>query len=732
MGVVYKAEDTKLKRPVALKFLAGHLLQDEESRQRFQREARAGAAINHPNICMVHEIGEADGQTFLAMEFVAGQGVKEKIETRPLKLEEALDIATQTAQGLQEAHEKGIVHRDIKPANLMVNEKGQVKIMDFGLAQLASRSKLTKTGTTLGTMAYMSPEQVQGEPTDHRSDIWSLGVVLYEMVTGQLPFKGDYGQVVGYNILNEEPEPITALRAGLPMELEWIVGKALAKDAAERYQHVEEIIVDLRSLHGKLVADVSTPTPAETADRRVMPQPTPQERLSRHHRVHRVLIAVSVLSISAAVAFGVLWWLRAPTPGGERPLRRFTLMPQESVFWPVVSPDGRFIAYLTKPSAETVALWVHNLSEDDARIIGGPDEAIWNTQPFWSPDSKILVFRSGNELKKIPVEGGAVTALCEVRSSVGPFGGSWAPDGETIVFAQPQELRQVPAGGGVSRRWLEMRREERIQFGWPHFLPSETGDRKLLYVEINEARDGQIVAHDLNKGQRENLVSGFMPVYAPSGHILYRKRDPAEIWAVPFSIETMTATGEPFAVRQNASRPSVASDGTLVYVERGARVLWAGLEQLVWRDREGKHLGWIGQPQEGLWHPALSPNEEQVAVRGFEGGPWSDIWIHEVSRPVKTLFTTRDGSGGIPIWSPGGDRIAYSSGRGASRGVFVKAADGSGEAVALLSSRDSWEYVTDWGPQGTPLVLTRVSPGEGSRARSSDIWYLKRKNGVST
>ncbi len=414
MGVVYKAEDTKLKRPVALKFLAGHLLQDEESRQRFQREARAGAAINHPNICMVHEIGEADGQTFLAMEFVAGQGVKEKIETRPLKLEEALDIATQTAQGLQEAHEKGIVHRDIKPANLMVNEKGQVKIMDFGLAQLASRSKLTKTGTTLGTMAYMSPEQVQGEPTDHRSDIWSLGVVLYEMVTGQLPFKGDYGQVVGYNILNEEPEPITALRAGLPMELEWIVGKALAKDAAERYQHVEEIIVDLRSLHGKLVADVSTPTPAETADRRVMPQPTPQERLSRHHRVHRVLIAVSVLSISAAVAFGVLWWLRAPTPGGERPLRRFTLMPQESVFWPVVSPDGRFIAYLTKPSAETVALWVHNLSEDDARIIGGPDEAIWNTQPFWSPDSKILVFRSGNELKKIPVEGGL--SLRSVRS----------------------------------------------------------------------------------------------------------------------------------------------------------------------------------------------------------------------------------------------------------------------------------------------------------------------------
>ncbi len=248
MGVVYKAEDTKLERPVALKFLAAHLLQDEESRKRFIREAKAAAALDHPNICTVHEIGEAEGQTFLAMAYVTGQTVKEKIESRPLELKEALSIATQTAEGLAEAHEKGIVHRDIKPENVMVNEKGQVKVMDFGLAQLAARTKLTKTGTRLGTIAYMSPEQVQGEATDHRTDIWSLGGVIYEMVTGQLPFKGDRDEAVGYNILNEEHEPIAALRAGLPMELEWIVGKALAKDREERYQHVTDLLVDLRGL----------------------------------------------------------------------------------------------------------------------------------------------------------------------------------------------------------------------------------------------------------------------------------------------------------------------------------------------------------------------------------------------------------------------------------------------------------------------------------------------------
>ncbi len=248
MGVVYKAEDTKLERSVALKFLAAHAIEDPEHQARFLREAKAAARLDHQNICSIYEIGEAAGRTFLAMAYLEGQTLKDKIAERPLKLDEVLDIALQTALGLKSAHQKGIVHRDIKPANLMLTEEGLVKIMDFGLAQLAEGSKLTKTETILGTPAYMSPEQARREPTDHRTDVWSLGVVIYEMVTGRLPFKGERQEAVLYAIGHEDPEPITALRAGLPMELEFIVGKALAKQPDERYQHVEEMIVDLRSL----------------------------------------------------------------------------------------------------------------------------------------------------------------------------------------------------------------------------------------------------------------------------------------------------------------------------------------------------------------------------------------------------------------------------------------------------------------------------------------------------
>ena len=252
MGVVYKAEDTSLDRPVALKFLAPHLVSDEEIRKRFEREAKAAAALNHPNVCTVHEIAEVNGRTFIAMAFIEGEPLEKKIEAGPLKLKDAVDIAIQTAKGLQAAHGKKVVHRDIKPANLMIDDDGQVTIMDFGLALLTDRSKLTRLDETMGTVTYMSPEQTYGMELDHRTDIWSLGVVVYEMVTGQQPFKGHYDKAVMYSITNEHPEPITALRTGVPMELEWLVDKCLAKDTNERYQSAGELLVDLSAQHKRI------------------------------------------------------------------------------------------------------------------------------------------------------------------------------------------------------------------------------------------------------------------------------------------------------------------------------------------------------------------------------------------------------------------------------------------------------------------------------------------------
>jgi len=246
MGVVYKAEDSKLKRIVALKFLSPQALRTEDEITRFVTEAQSAAALNHPNICTIHEIDETDGQSFIAMEWIDGQVLKDKIRSGPLDLDEAVDIAVQIGDGLGEAHERGIIHRDIKSSNIMLTPRGQAKLMDFGLAKIPDRAQLTKTGTTIGTTAYMSPEQARGGNVDHRSDIWSLGVVVFEMITGQLPFKGDHEQAVMYSVVNEEPTLLTSLRTGVPVELERIVSKCLAKDPDERYQTANDLLADLR------------------------------------------------------------------------------------------------------------------------------------------------------------------------------------------------------------------------------------------------------------------------------------------------------------------------------------------------------------------------------------------------------------------------------------------------------------------------------------------------------
>jgi serine/threonine protein kinase/tetratricopeptide (TPR) repeat protein len=264
MGVVYKAEDTKLKRTVALKILHPELTRDSEARERFLLEARAAASLEHQNICSIYGIDEVENQIFIVMSYVDGLNLKEKIGSGPLKVNEALNITLQIAEGLAEAHDKGIIHRDIKSANIMIPGKGQVKILDFGLAKLKGKSGLTKVGNTLGTAFYMSPEQVLGKEVDHKTDIWSLGVVLYEMVTGHLPFKGEYDQSIMYTIMNEEPEPVTGLRTGIPMEFERILTKTLAKNPEERYQQIEGLEIDIISLRKKLemglLKDVTTDT----------------------------------------------------------------------------------------------------------------------------------------------------------------------------------------------------------------------------------------------------------------------------------------------------------------------------------------------------------------------------------------------------------------------------------------------------------------------------------------
>ena len=338
MGVVYKAEDTSLDRPVALKFLAAHLVSDEDIRKRFEREAKAAAALNHPNICTVYEIAEDNARTFIAMAFLEGEGLDKKIEAGPLKLKDMLDIAIQTAKGLQAAHGKGIVHRDIKPANLMVGPDGHITIMDFGLAQLADRSKLTRLDETMGTVTYMSPEQTYGMELDHRTDIWSLGVVIYEMVTGQRPFKGHYDKAVMYSITNEEPEPMTALRTGVPMESEFIVGKCLAKAAGERYQSAGEVLVDLSAQRKRIESGQSAVL--KTAVGPATPAPRPAPKLKRPTVISLAAFAALIL-LAAAFLAGTSFSGKDPT---FPTYTRLTFRPG-TVTSARFAPDGDTIVY---------------------------------------------------------------------------------------------------------------------------------------------------------------------------------------------------------------------------------------------------------------------------------------------------------------------------------------------------------------------------------------------------
>ncbi len=782
MGVVYKAEDTNLKRPVALKFLAAHLLGDKEIKARFRREAEAAAALNHPNVCHVYEISEIEGKTFIAMAFLEGEPLEKKIEAGPLKLKDALDIAIQTARGLEAAHEKKIVHRDIKPANLMITGAGSkrlVTIMDFGLALLADRSKLTRLDETMGTVTYMSPEQTYGMELDHRTDVWSLGVVIYEMVTGQRPFKGHYDKAVMYSITNEEPEPMTALRTGVPMELELLVNKCLAKEADRRYQSTADMVVDLETLSEKLKSGKSTilrtqvaAAPSGVGAQRAAPSSagTPQPGPAAHPLIkYRVIenlasegdsvvyraedtqlkrsVTINVLPESAArqaerrqrlrkTAFAVggalamavvllaVQWLRGPTPAQPETLRRFAFTPpvaagsQRYSTSVAISPNGKHIAY-TSADGEG-KLWVRDLDQQQPRVIEGTEGAI---SPFWSPSSDFIGFVAAGELRKVSPQGGLASRLCQLPGSHF-HGGSWSPDGQSIVFSsgEPHSLYEVPARGGapnvlVSAEEAEPPLQEPLaRITWPHFLPPEAGAGVLVFA-FGTPSETSMMIQDLKTGHRELLGPGAFPFYSPSGHIVYQSAPEIyDLWALPFSLETLKASGEAFPISENKRYPTVAADQTLVYLDGTGS---AGRQQLVWLDRRGEKTGEIGQAQDAIDSPALSPDGRLVAVTATEGSN-RDVWVYDIARGVRTRLTSAPERDFRPVWSPAGDEVAFTSTRAGNDDIFLRQADGSGEEQ-VLAATPRRELLSDWSRDGKYLLyhLNDLETG-------NDLWYLER------
>jgi Tol biopolymer transport system component len=685
MGVVYKAEDTNLDRTVALKFLAAHLLESEEHKQRFLREAKTAASLDHPNICMIHEVGEAGGQVFLAMGYVDGPEVRAKIKQRPLKLDEALDIAIQAAEGLRASHHKGIVHRDIKSSNLMLTSAGQVKIMDFGLAQLTEGTRLTRTDTMLGTPAYMSPEQAQRLPTDRRTDIWSLGVVLYEMATGRLPFEGEREAAVVHSIAHEPHEPITALRVGVPTELDRIVGKALAKNPQERYQHLDDMLVDLRALRGNLGGSSAVAAPGAAL---------------AHLRRRWAWAALPPLLLVAAV----FAWRAWRTPQNAEPMEALPLITLPGLErYPSFSPDGNYLAFTwTGSNHDNPDVYVQQIGAGDALQLTTDPSNDYN--PVWSPDGRWIAF-----LRSRPEPGSA-------------------------------ELRLIPPLGGPERKLAETR--VRVSLASPPYLAWCPDSSCLVVTDSpDEGSPDALFVVSLETGEKRQLthpqppaVGDTNPAVSPDGRWLVFRRSAAglftgELYRLPLGTG-LTAAGEPrrlTPVEIDAQYPTWTS-GSEEILFSSRRSLW---RLVVPGDNAPQRLPFVGD--DGMMpvvsHPQPGRPSRLVYVRSFVD---FNVWRVETpapgaaasSPPAVSVSSTRQDD--MVQLSPDGRRVAFTSDRSGTFEIWLADLDGT-NAVQLTSLGARASGYPHWSPDGESIVFHSnlegqwelyVSPAAGGKPRN--------------
>ena len=710
--------------------MAAHLLNDAEAKQRFVREAKAAAAITHPNICHVYEIAEEDGKTFLAMTCLEGESLEDRITKGPLPLKDALDIGQQIAEGLEAAHDKGIVHRDIKPANVMVDAKGHATILDFGLARLTEASKLTRQDQTIGTAAYMSPEQIQGGDVDHRTDVWALGCVLYEMVAGVRPFKGQYDQALAYEIVNQEPEPLTGVRSGVPMELELLVAKFLAKQPQERYGHTDEIARDLTVISRKIESGRSTilaaarmgGADATTAREANPPDAPPPGAVVMNRGVRRALYAlIAALALSTA-AFGVAYFRSVSREPEPIPLRRFSLA-QETVGSAVISPDGLHIAFTVLTRDGDHSVWLRSLADETARELPGSGFAY----PFnvaWSPDSRSIVFGADGQLKRLSIDGGDPTTLCALpRTDSFPFAGAAVSgDGEKIVFSSGVRLWEIPARGGQPRQIFNP--GDQPAYWAPQFLPHGDGSRYLIYTTQIDTVQRRTELYDFETGERRPIAPGQGGVYAPPGYLLHGAAEVGGrgLFAMPFSLATLAPTGDSFPLADSASNsswPSVSRDETLAYSDGAAD----GFAQIVVRDRSGEVIRSIGNPTNQPSWLAVSPDGRR-ALAAIVGG----LWAYDLDRDVRVRMPSATASMWNASWLPSGREFIVST----ERGALIYSVNGEGEPADLGFRANQPSFSTDGryivyvatNPEGDETGIWRREIGAGGSFSEAVSWLL--------
>src|SRR5216684_724417 len=706
MGEVYRAKDTRLDRTVAIKILPAHLSSDPVRKQRFEREAKTISSLNHPNICVLHDVGQQDGIDYLVMECVEGETLAKRLEKGALPLEQVLKYGMQIADALDKAHRSGVVHRDLKPGNIMLTATG-AKLLDFGLAKPAApvatvatltaavtqSSPMTEQGAIVGTFQYMSPEQIEGKELDGRSDIFSLGAVLYEMLTGQRAFPGKSQLSVASAILEKEPAPISVVKPLTPPTLDHAMRRCLAKDPEERWQTARDVAVEL-----KWIADFGPSAGVANS------------AVDRASSRELILAIALVLAAGTAISLGVLYVKR---PAADTRVTRTYVKAEEGsgfIFSGdqkgfAISPDGLNLAYVAStPSPDSKsALWLRPMASLRARMLPGTEAAGF---PFWSADGRYIGFFAGGKLKKIDTQGGPPSLICDAPDG---RGGSWNQQGD-IVFTPTvnSPIYRVSASGGpISQLTTQDPSKNETTHRWPWFLPD---GRHYIFLAgstftPSDSATNSIMMGSLDSKETKLLFhTHYQAVYA-SGHMLFLRQ--SSLMAQPFDAKRFELTGEAVPIAEQVLEDSSiarawfspSANGLLLYAEGAAKN-----RQLVWFDRSGKQVGAV--PGDDAY-AGISLSRDGKKLAYYLDGTGFDVWGFDIARGVKIplTFGASSGQGNLyPVWSPDGKYVAYTSYRNGKYSLYQKSADGSGGETLLLEGIDHFRVPTSWSTDGKFLV----------------------------
>jgi eukaryotic-like serine/threonine-protein kinase len=728
MGEVYRARDTRLDRSVAVKILPTHLSDRPEAAERFEREARTISSLNHPHICQLHDVGEQGGVRYLVMELLEGETLADRLRRGPLPLDQILRYGAEIAEGLDAAHRRGVVHRDLKPGNIMLTKTG-AKLMDFGLAKGMNAAKpvsaeltatltsshatpLTQQGTIMGTFQYMAPEQVEGKEADARSDIFSLGAVLYEMISGRRAFEGKTLVSVAAAILEKEPEAIRTVQPVTPPALERVIKKCLAKDPDARWQSAGDLASEFKWI-------------AEGSASAVSAQPAATRVSTKSARLPWAVAAIAVI---AAVALAIVHFAGRQA----KPVVRTQIASPDKLEFnfvgdnggpPVISPDGEHIVFSAHAQGKQL-LFLRSMDNLTPQPIAGTDDA---TFPFWSPDSRSIGFFADGKLKRMDIGGGPAIIVCD--APVGR-GGSWSANG--IIVFSPQfsaPIYQVPAAGGTPVAVTKLN-DKYTTHRWPAFLPD---GKHFLYLAANHntPMTGETGVFWASLDGKENKLVMLTPsnaIYA-SGYLLYVRQN--ALVAQPFDPSSGELKGQATVLNDDVQVDSSVWRGTFSTSENGTLVYQPGQAgggmQLTWFDIHGKEIGKLGEPDD-YYQVELSPDGKKAAVA--VGASAYVIWIYDTEHNTRTRFTFGTLGNNVtlsPIWSRDGKQIAYMGGRyGGLTNEFIlaKAADGSGKEQKLMDLGQTMglqESLCDWSPDGRYILYETVTASAGN---GTDIWAL--------